>query len=82
MWQTYRSEEFHHFWSSVCSLPQVQSTLQVNVDLNILPYDSCLTLCCLKRVLFDIIWRNKYSVFSQLFVDSEGDKIDNLKSGH
>ena len=35
-----------------------------------------------KRLLFDIIWRNKYNVLSQLFLNSKGDKTDQLKSGH
>ena len=55
---------------------------QVSADLNLLPYDICLILRRFKRLLFDIIWRNKYNVLSQLFVDSKGDETDQLKSGH
>ena len=55
---------------------------QVSADLNLLPYDICLILRRFKRLLFDIIWRNKYNVLSQLFVDSKCDDIDQLKSGH
>ena len=82
MWETYDFEDFHQFWSSACSLPEVEAALQVNVGLNLPPYDICLILRRFKRLLFDIIWRNKYNVLSQLFVDSKGDEIDQLKSGH
>ena len=82
MWETYDSENFHQFWSSACSLPEVEAALQVSADLNLLPYDIFLILRCLKRLLFDIIWRNKYNVFSQHFVDCKDDEIDQLKSGH
>ena len=56
--------------------------MQISADLNLLPYDICLILRHFKRLLFDIIWQNKYNVLSQLFVDSKGDEIDQLKSGH
>ena len=82
MWETYDSEDFHQFWSSACSVPEVEAALQVSADLNLLPYDIRLILRCFKRLLFDIIWRNKYNVLSQHFVDSKGDEIDQLKSGH
>ena len=82
MWETYDSEDFHQFWSSACSLPEVEAALQVSADLNLLPYDIFLILRCFKRLLFDIIWRNKYNVLSQHFVDCKGDEIDKLKSGH
>ena len=82
MWETYDPEDFHQFWSSACSLPEVQAALQVSADLNLLPYDICLILRRFKRLLFDIIWRNKYNVLSQLFVDNKGGKIYQLKSGH
>ena len=82
MWETQGSEDFHQFWSSACSLPQVQPALQVNVNLNLLLHDGCLILRRFNRLLFDIIWRNKYNVLSQLFLNSKGDKTDQLKSGH
>ena len=82
MWETYDSEDFHQFWSSASSLPEVQAALQVSADLNLKPYDICLILRRFKWLLFDIIWRNKYKVLSQLFVDSKGDDTDELKSGH
>ena len=82
MWETYDSEDFHQFWSSACSLPEVEAVLQVSADLNLRPSDICLILRRFKRLLFDIIWRNKYNVLSQLFVDSKGDETDQLKSGH
>ena len=82
MWETYDSEDFHQFWSSACSLPKVEAALQVRADLNLLPYDICLILRHFKLLLFDIIWRNKYNILSQLFVDNNGGKIDQLKSGH
>ena len=81
MWEAYNFEDFHQFWSSACSLPEVKAALQVRADLNLLPYD-ILILRHFKRLLFDMIWRNKYNVLSQLFVDSKGDEIDQLKSGH
>ena len=81
MWETYDSEDFHQFRSSACSLPEVEAVLQVSADLNLRPSDICLILRRFKRLLFDIIWRNKYNVLSQLFVDSKGDEIDQLKSG-
>ena len=79
MWETYDSEDFHQFWSSAWSLPEVEAALQVSVDLNLLPYGIFLILRCFKRLLFDITWRNKYNVLSQHFVDSKGDEIDQLK---
>ena len=82
MWETYDSEDFHQFWSSACSLPEVEAALQVSADLNLLPCDICLILRRFKRLLFNIIWRNKYNIRSQLFIDSKGDEIDQLKSGH
>ena len=82
MWETHGSEDFHQFWSSVCILPQVEAALQVTADLNLLSHDICLTLRRLQRVLFDIIWQNKYNVLNQLFVDSKYNEIDQLKSGH
>ena len=82
MWETYDSEDFHQFWASACSLPEVEAALQVSTDLNLLPYDILLILRCFKRLLLDIIWRNNYNVLSQNFVDSKGDEIDWLKSGH
>ena len=50
---------------------------QVSADLNLLPYDICLILRRFERLLFDIIWRNKYDV-----VDGKGDESDQLKLGH
>ena len=55
MWETNYSEDFHQFWSSACSLPEVEVALQVSADLNLLPYDICLILRHFKRLLFDII---------------------------
>ena len=78
MWKTYDSEDFHQFWSSSWSLPELEPALQVSEGLNLLPHDIFLIL----RQLFDIIWRNKYNVLSELFVDSKGDKSDQLKSAH
>ena len=78
MWETYSSEELHHFWSSVCSLLQLEAILRVNADLNLLLHDSCLILSRLKLVLFNIIWRIKYNVL----VDSKGEETDQLKSSH
>ena len=82
MWETYDSEDFHQFRSSACSLPEVEAVLPVRADLNLRPSDICLILRRFKRLLFDIIWRNKYKVLSQHFVNSKGDEIDQLKSGH
>ena len=82
MWETYDSEDFHQFRSSACSLPEVEAVLPVRADLNLRPSYICLILRRFKRLLFDIIWRNKYNVLSQLFVDSKGDETDQLKSGH
>ena len=82
MWETYDSEYFHQFWSSACSVPEVEAALQVSADLNLLPYDICLILRRFKWLLFNIIWRNKYNIRNQLFIDSKGDEIDQLKSGH
>ena len=82
MWETYDSEDFHQFWSSACSLLEVEAALQVSADLNLLSDDICLILRHFKRLLFHIIWRNKYNVLSQLFADSKGDETDQLKSGH
>ena len=82
MWETYDSEDFHQFRSSACSLPEVEAVLPVRADLNLRPSYICLILRRFKRLLFDIIWRNKYNVLSQHFVDSKGDEIDQLKSGH
>ena len=55
MWETNYSEDFYQFWSSACSLPEVEVALQVSADLNLLPYDICLILRHFKRLLFDII---------------------------
>ena len=82
MWETYDSEDFNQFQSSACSLPEVEAAVRISADLNLLSYDICLILRHFKRLLFDIIWQNKYNVPSQLFVDSKGDEIDKLKSGH
>ena len=82
MWETYDSEDFHQFWSSACSLPEVEAALQVSADLNLLPYDICLILRRFERLLFNIIWRKKYNIRNELFIDSKGDEIDQLKSGH
>ena len=78
MWKTYDSEDFHQFWSSSCSLPELEPALQVSADLNLLPHDIFLIL----QLLFDVTWRNKYNVLSELFVDGKGDKSDQLKLAH
>ena len=54
-----------------------KAALKVSADLNLLTYDICLILRRFERLLFDIIWRNKYDV-----VDGKGDEIDQLKLGH
>ena len=75
-WETHGQNEFANFWSYVCRLPQVQEKMKCNNDLTLLPHDSTLVLRRFKKVMFDMIWKNKYDGLKNLFVDRDGTPLN------
>lgn len=81
-WETHGQNEFSTFWSHLCRLPQVEGKMNSDGHLSLLPHDSTLVLRRFKKVMFDMIWKNKYDVLKNIFVDRDGLPLKELHAAN
>ena len=65
---------------SLCGLEHIETAASSSPELSLLPHDSSLIMRRFRRILVDIMWRNKYENLYLLLFNESNQKIQDLKS--
>ena len=81
-WETFGSEKFARLFGNLSRIPHVQTLAESNADLNLFPHDSDIVFRRLKSVIRDMLFKNKYRLLEQLFVDEDGKSLTELENSN